>query len=149
MERLTRWVIYIGMGIGLSLFTLLLFVSIPFLLEHPLEQWQKIGDDKDSSKSELQAKFQGHPAYKLMYERFPDAKEEMSYYGEKSGRMRVGVMNFDTNNYLVLHLNYRSHEDLVEAHVECMNISDVTSETVDSLFAEEFIQNTGCLNAAP
>ena len=79
-----------------------------------------------------------------MYERFPDAREDFTHDGD-SGRMTVGVMNFESNTQLMLNLNYYGHEDKVHAGAQCETESGRDGLYVDSLFVEDFIRNTDCL----
>lgn len=144
MERLSRFAIYLGIGIGVTFFILFLVAALPSILENSIDQWERL-DKSDNSEEELRAKFVEHPSYKAMYERFPDAKEEISYHGRGNGNMKVGVMNFESNNQLILDLYYNDYEDKVNANAYCNTSSDRNRMHADGLFAEDFIRNTNCL----
>ena len=60
------------------------------IIENSADQWERL-DKNDNSEEELRIKFQEHPAYAAMYERFSDAKEEITYYGRGNGNMRDGT----------------------------------------------------------
>ena len=144
MERLSRFAIYLGIGIGVTFFTLFLVAALPSILENSVDQWERL-DKSNNSEEELRAKFVEHPSYMAMYERFPDAKEEISYHGRGNGNMKVGIMNFENNNQLILDLYYNDYEDKVNANAYCNTNSDRNRMNADGLFAEDFIRNTDCL----
>lgn len=144
MERVTKSATYLGMGVVSSLFVLFLIMALPTMLDDALERW----DDGVAAEQKIRTLFYEHPAYKAMYERFPDAKEEMEYHHAHRGQMRVGVMNFETDSHLILSLNYRGYADVISAQVRCVTDSEVTSESADSLFVEDFIRITDCVDAA-
>lgn len=148
MEKITKSAIYLGMGVVSALFVLFLIVAVPHMLDDALDRWEKMGAPDDAAEQELRTKFQEHPAYKAMYERFPDAKEELEYYSNQ-GQIKVGVMNFETNSNLILHMDYTEWRDTITIHAECVTNSEVTSKSADSLFVEDFIKRTDCVDAAP
>lgn len=146
MERLAKSAIYLGMGIVSSLFVLFLIMALPTMLDDAFDRWEWTDDDAVEQK--MREKFSEHPAYKAIYERFPDAKEEMESYRASHGTMRIGVMNFETNSHLILYLDYSNYGDNMHARAVCVTDSEVTSESADSLFVEDFIRRTGCVDAA-
>ena len=146
MERLSKFAIYLGIGIGVTFFILFLIAALPSIIESSVDQWERL-DKNDNSEEELRIKFQEHPAYTAMYERFPDAKEEITYHGRGNGNMRVGVMNFENNHQLILDLHYNSYENKVNANAHCNTNFDRHRMNADGLFAEDFILNTNCLDA--
>jgi hypothetical protein len=143
MERLSKFAIYLGIGMGITLFVLFLYAAIPGIIQSSTSQWEQLENNR-KSESELKAKFQKHPAYFAMYERFPDAKEEFLYQGGGNGNMRVGIMNYETNKQMILEMYYNNYEDRINASVSCMG-NNSESTYADSLFAEDFIKNTNCL----
>jgi hypothetical protein len=144
MEKLSKFAIYLGIGMGVTFFVLFLFAAIPGIIQNSIQQWEQL-DSQSKSEEELKAKFQNYAAYLAMYERFPDAKEELTYHGGGNGNMRVGVMNFETNKQLILDMYYNSYEDRVTANVNCIGNNSEGMNT-DTLFAEDFIKNTNCLD---
>ena len=144
MEKLSKFAIYLGIGMGVTFFVLFLFAAIPGIIQNSIQQWEQL-DNQSKSEEELKAKFEKHAAYQAMYERFPDAKEELTYHGGGNGNMRVGVMNFETNKQLILDMYYNSYEDRVTAAVNCIGNNSEGMNT-DTLFAEDFIKNTNCLD---
>ncbi len=144
MERLSKFAIYLGIGIGVTVFVLFLIAAVPSILENSVRDWERL-DRGTHSEEELRAKFAEHPSYEAMYERFPDAKEDFTHYGRGDGSMRVGVINFENNNQLILELDYHDHGDKVRARAYCETESDRDGLYADSLFAEDFIRNTDCL----
>ena len=76
-RRLTKIAFYVGIGIAVSVFALFLIWSLPVVIGHTGNQWERLGNtDTDRSNGETLAKFQGHPAYVAMYERFPRSRGE-------------------------------------------------------------------------
>ena len=124
MERLTKIAFYVGIGIAVSVFALFLISFLPFVIGNAGNEWERLGD-AGRSDGEILAKFQEHPAYVAMYERFPGAVEKVAYHEDGGGSMEVGAMNFENNSQLVL-----------QTHI-------------NDLFAESFIRNTDCLDTVP
>lgn len=75
----------VGIGIATSVFALFLVSALPNIIENTANQWWMLGD-AGMSEEALLAKFQEHPAYAAMYERFPDAVEVV-YRGNGAGSM--------------------------------------------------------------
>ena len=100
MERLTKIAFYVGIGIAVSVFALFLISFLPLVIGNAGNAWERLGDT-GRSDGETLAKFQEHPAYVAMYERFPGAVEKVEYH-EGGGSMEVGAMNFENNSQLVL-----------------------------------------------
>ncbi len=142
MERLSRFAIYLGIGIGLTFFVLFLVAALPSILDNSIREWERL-DKSGTGEEELRVKFSEHPAYAAMYERYPDANEEFDYYERGDGSMTVGVMNFETDAQLTLSMRYDSHRDSIRADARCSTPSD--HRDVDGLFAEDFIRATDCL----
>lgn len=144
MERLSKFTIYLGIGMGVTVFILLMISILPFILEQSMNQWERL-DRNPSSKEELRAMLVEHPSYAAMYERYPDAKEEFTYHAGNHGSLSVGVMNFDTNNKLRLNLNYDEYNDSVNAYARCDSDTDRHVSSADGLFVEDYIRNTKCI----
>ena len=146
MERLIKIAFYVGIGIAVSVFALFLIWSLPVVIGHTGNQWERLGNtDTDRSNGKTLAKFQEHPAYVAMYERFPGAVEKVEYLEDGGGSIEVGAMNFENNGQLVLHMYYIYSND-VHAEVTCMNDAMDRQTYADDLFAESFIRNTDCLD---
>ena len=75
MERLTKTAFYVGIGIAVSVFALFLISFLPFVIGNAGNAWERLGDT-GRSDGETLAKFQEHPAYVAMYERFPGGRGE-------------------------------------------------------------------------
>ena len=144
MERLTKIAFYVGIGIAVSVFALFLISFLPFMIGNAGNAWERLGDT-GRSDGETLAKFQEHPAYVAMYERFPGAVEKVEYLEDGGGSMEVGAMNFENNGQLVLRMYYIYSND-VHAEVTCMNDAMDRQTYADDLLAERFIRNTDCLD---
>ena len=147
MERLQRIAYYVGIGVVISIFALFLVSALPDIIENSARQWGMLGDAGKSEEA-LLAMFQKHPAYAAMYERFPDAVEEFVSHENGVGSIEVGAMNFESGSQLKLHLFYHVSSDRVNVNVICMNGALDGPTHIDGLFAEDFIRNTDCLDAA-
>lgn len=147
MERLARFALYLAIGIGITVFGLFLFSILPHIIENSWRDWERL-DEGDASSDEIYAKMTAHPAYLAMYEVYPDAKEEFTYIDKWDSRIQVGVMNFETQNKLVLNLDYSEYKSKTDAYVHCDTSEDRPRMSADGLFAEDFIRNTDCLEAA-
>ena len=143
MEKLSKFAIYLGIGIGVTFFSLFLYTALPGIIENSANQWERL-DRSNNSEEELRKKFKKHPAYNAIHERFSEVREELNYHGGGSGNMRVGVMNFENGNQLILNMYYNDYDDRVEAHVNC-EIPNSRGMSADGLFAVDFIKNTNCL----
>ena len=89
---------------GVTLFSLLLFAVLPSIIQNAGSDWEQIVNSGDQSDEKLLAIFESHPAYIAMYETYPDAKQELNSRGRGNGILQVGIMNFETNNQLVLEM---------------------------------------------
>ena len=147
MERLPRFALYLAIGIGITIFVLFLIASLPFIIEDSWEKWKRL-DRMDMPPDEIYSMMAAHPAYLAMYEVYPDAKEEFVYRDRGDASLQVGVMSFDTQNQLILDLDYSTYQDRTRAYVYC-NVGESHREMgADGLFAEDFIRNADCLGAA-
>ena len=145
MERLPRFAWYLGIGMAITLFVLFLITALPGIIENSWINWEMLHKG-DNLKEEIYARFVEQPTYVAMYDRFPDAKEELNFHNHRDINMKVGVMNFETQNQLMLYLNYNEYDDKVHASVYC-NVNSASHKLdTDGLFVEEVIQNTNCLD---
>ena len=147
MDRLARFALYLAIGVGITIFVLFLIASLPFIIEDALHQWERL-DRSDRSQDEIYSKMAEHPAYLAMYEVYPDAKEEFTYRDRGNAKLQVGVMNFETQNRLTLDLRYSAYDDRTHANVYCSVGEDRREVSAEGLFAEGFIRNVDCLEAA-
>ncbi len=144
MEKLSKIAVYMGMGMGVTLFALLLVSALPGVYQNTVHEWESL-DEGFISEEGARAMFEEHSAYVAMYERFPDASEKFSYNGRNNAEMMVGKMNFENNHSLTLDLHYSSNRENVRAFVHC-NIPDGPhNKSANDLFAEDFIRDTDCL----
>lgn len=141
LERIQRLAYYLGIGMAVTLFVLLLIAAVPNLVQDT----DYAGTDARTD-AELLAMFTAHPAYSAMYERFPDAAEEFEVHGRGDGSLRVGVMDFESGTQLILYMNV--HGRNVYANIECIDTEE-PRVVVDGLFAVEYIKITDCLERAP
>ena len=95
-------------------------------------------------REEALALLQADPAYVAMYERFPEAVERFTHSERNNGEMEVGVRNPDTAMSLVLRM-YTYAVGISHITVTCEYGAGGHEESVDGLFAVEFIKTTDCL----
>ena len=139
----------VGISIAVSVFVLFLYSAVPQMIQH--NGWDKF-DLIPINDEEMLEKFKGHPAYAAFYERFPDAKEELSYNkNQNQGDLQVGIRNFETGVELVLQLNYNGYNDDVNAHINCHveNLNELgidrSNMRANGLFVVDFIEYTECM----
>lgn len=147
MERLPRFALYLAIGVGITIFVLFLVSILPFIIEDSWDRWKRL-DRMNMSPDEIYSKMTAHPAYLAMYEVYPDAKEEFVYRDRGDASLQAGVMSFETQNQLILDLDYSTHQDRTRAYVYCSVGGDHRTMSADGIFAEGFIRNTDCLGAA-
>ena len=147
MERLPRFALYLAIGIGMTVFALFLFSILPFIIENSWDEWKRL-DRNDRTLDEVYSEMTAHPAYLAMYEVHPDAKEEFTYRDRGNANLQVGVMSFETQNQLILEMHYSEYDGRTDAYVYCKLGEDRREMSADGLFAEDFIRNTDCLEAA-
>jgi len=129
-----------GITIAIMTFGLLLFTFISNTMEQ--------AEHAEMTEEEFMEKIAEHPAYAAMYERFPDAVEEVSLDG-RVGDVKVGHINTDTGNSLILSMSYHARNSQLYGHIVCnvQNSDDRIQDTSqDLLFAASFIKYTTCLD---
>lgn len=145
MERLVRAAVYLGMGIGVTLFGLLLFSILPHILDNSFDDWNRLFV-ADLSEEETLEKFQQHPAYLAMYERFPDASQQVTFDKYFDGHMEIGAMNSSNGHQLILDMRYVEHEQRIRTHLYCNTLTDTQNFATNDLFVADEIKNTDCLD---
>lgn len=136
MEILKNVAYGTGIVIAVSLFILFLVSFVPNLGN----EWDRNNLDREEALALLQTQ----PAYVAMYERFPESVERFTHSEHNSGEMEVGVRNPDTAMSLVLRM-YTYWDGISHMTVTCENRTTDHEESVDGLFAVEFIKTTDCL----
>ncbi len=129
-----------GITIAIMIFGLILFSFISGMVE----QTEYI----EMTEEEFMERVAEHPAYAAMYERFPDAVEEVNL-GKRGGEVSVGHINMDTGNSLVLKMSYYASNSHLDGQIRC-NVQNpdyhVQDMYQDLLFAASFIKSTTCLD---
>ena len=141
MEILKNVAYGTGIVIAISVFILFLVSFVP----HLGNEWDRADLDRGSlDREEALALLQTHMAYVAMYERFPESVERFTHSEHNGGEMEVGVRNPDTAMSLVLRM-YTYWDGISHMTVTCENRTTDHEESVDGLFAVEFIKTTDCL----
>lgn len=149
MVTLKKIAYCIGIGISLSIFVLFLYSALPNMIQN--SNWDEFDAIPMNNEGMLET-FKEHPAYAAFYERFPDAKEELSYATNSNhSELEVGIRNFETGVELVLSMNYNKYNDDVNVHINC-NVGNPLELGINSsslrangLFVVDFIEYTECL----
>ena len=153
MEKLPKIAIYLAIGIGVTIFGLLLYSILPHMIQNSANDWERAIGGMAETDEKILALFEGHPAYIAFYETYPDAKQELNSRGRGDGNLQVGVMNFDTGNQLLLEMYYDKWNDSVRVNVRCNVMGDNGDRHrnlyAEGLFAEDFIRNIDCLDVTP
>ena len=136
MDKLKMISYYVGIGITISLFVILIISIGP----HLFNGW----DDGDLGSEEVLALMQAEPTYQAMYERYPDAVEIFSFSDHGNAEMNVGKRNPETGSSLVLSI-YVYGDGTIRPSVNCDNGDGSQPEHVRDLFAEEFIRTADCV----
>ena len=143
MQRLQKIAYFVGIGIAVSVFFMVLYSFLPMMIQN--NQWDNL-DGFNISEEELLKRFQAEPAYLAFYAKYPDAKEELNY-NRHGGSMQVGAVNFEKNNTLRLHLNYNDYDERINVNVNCETQNNTERNMyADGLFAIDFINQTNCLD---
>jgi len=147
LERLPRFAIYLGIGIALVIFTMFLYSVIPSIIQN--NEWERLGDGATESDEKLLELFEAHPAYVTFYEAYPDAKQEFEPRQRGNGNLKVGTMNFETGDQIILEFHYNKWDKRINVNVRCniMNDEDRRNDNLraEGLFAEDFIRNMDCI----
>lgn len=130
---------------GITVFGMFLFVSLPGLIEYNGAEWERILNDNEI-ENEFLSMFESHKSYIAMYEKYPNATQEYTSNERGEGHLSVAVMNYETNNHLTLNLSFYSHNNNIQSHVMCYNADDDNTQYIDSPLDEDFIRNGNCLD---
>jgi len=144
MERLSKIAIYMGMGIAISIFVLIVISIMPHIIDQINDRWNKV---IPLSKQEIMEKFENTESYILFVEKYPDHGRYIDL-DRNGGRIELTAMNFETFNELRLELRYyKNHgNDDVREEISCSNdLKDVYYQIRGSL-ASQFIEKVNCLS---
>lgn len=142
MEKLTKFVIYLGIGMVVTLFGMLLYATLPNLIINGTQDVDNY--DHILSEEELLVLFESQPAYIAMYEKYPDAQQKLDTYIDGDAELRVGKINFKTNIELVLVMDYGERDRMVWIKIECSNTINGYKSFSAGLFADDYIRNGKC-----
>lgn len=147
MERLPKIAIYLAMGIGLTIFSLILFMALPNMIENSSRDWERAMRDSMTDE-DLKALFYAEPAYTIFKEKYPNATESFRDRGD--GRLFLIMYNYTNLNEIKLDMRYDSHRQNVSTNISCtINIPGNEREfhrEVDGDGSADFIEKIDCLN---
>jgi len=152
LDKLPRFAICLAIGIGITIFALFMYSILPHIIQNSSNDWDRAIGGIAASDDKILELFEVHPAYIVFYEIYPDAKQELGNRHRGDGNLQVGIMNFDTNNQLVMDMYYDKWADSIRVNVRC-NIMDENGNhnrnlSADGLFVEDFIRHTSCVSGA-
>lgn len=82
-------------------------------------------------------------AYLTIYERYPDAIERINH-NDYQLDIEIGVMNSTSGNQLIMRIYAHSEHDY-NVNARCVDNAGDTFQHADSLFVNEFIRTTDCV----
>lgn len=147
MERLPKFAIYLGMVIGLIIFSIILFTILPHIIENSSRDWERAMGNS-MTKEDLKVLFYAEPAYTVFKEKYPNATESFRDRGD--GRLNLIMYNYTNLNEIRLELRYDSHRQNISTEITCqINIPGNEREMhrgVNGDGAADFIEKVDCLN---
>ena len=142
MEKLSKFAISLGIGLGVTVFALIMISALPHMIENSGRDWDRVANLGTASEETLQT-FKKQPAYAAMYEQYPDAKEEFKYNKGQRSELQVGVFNTENDNHLVLKIG-QDYQQNIFTQIQCMDGEKNTR--VSELFVIDYIQSNSCLS---
>ena len=82
-------------------------------------------------------------AYLAIYERYPGAIERINH-NDYQLEIEIGVMNSTSGNQLIMRIYAHSEHDY-NVNAQCVDSAGDTLRHADSLFVNEFIRTTDCV----
>ena len=148
MDKLPKVAIYLGIGIGVTMFVLFLFSILPHIIENAERDWNR-AMGSNHTEEELKAMFYAHPSYSAFKEKYPDASESFETWNRGEGRLNLAMYNYENLNEIRLDLSYDEYRQNVEARVICQvhipgTDRDMHREMEGDGIAD-FIQKVNCL----
>ena len=143
MEKLSKFAIYLAIGIGIVIFSLFLYSILPHIIENSGRDWDRATKSGMLSEEILQL-FKEEPAYIAMLDKYPDAKEEFKFNKPQRSELQVGVYNTENDNQLVLKIWYDYNQN-ISTYLECIPGNGDDRLKISGLFVINYIQNNTCL----
>ena len=131
----------VGLIVVITIFAIALYAIVPGILHiNNSEDFEKTDD-------EVMKIFQNDPAYVAIYERFPNAVEELEN-DSRGASLQIGVADFEKgDNMINLELILNRYNGFVERHVFVVLMTLKNSfHPASGPLAIEFIKTTNCLN---
>lgn len=149
MEKLTRFSLYLAIGITITIFALILFSVLPNLIENSSKDW-KSAMNSFITDNELKEMLSAQSAYVVFKEKYPNASENYERWNDEDGRLELIMINYTNFNEIRLQINYDNYLQNVRINVDCtMDINDTPRTMYRKIQGNgvvEFIEKADCLN---
>jgi len=149
MERLGKIAIYLGIGIGVIMFSLLLVSILPHIIESSSRDWERAMGNSMTDE-DFKALFYAEPAYTAFKEKYPDAIESYETRHRGDASLNLMMYNYTNLNEIRLDIRYDSYNQNVDTDVRC-EINVIGAERSIHRNAQgdgvaDFIEKIDCLN---
>ena len=149
MERLPKFAIYLAIGVGVTIFALILYTILPHIIENSSRDWDRaLGNSM--TEEDIKALFYAEPAYILFKEKYPDAIESYDNRHRGDDRLNLVMFNYTNFNEIRLDIDYNRHRDGIDVRVNCQvqipgNERQMHRDAQGD-GAVDFIEKMDCLN---
>jgi len=149
VERLPKFAIYLAIGIGVIIFSLVLFTILPHIIENSSRDWERAMGN-GMTEDDLKAMFYAEPAYLIFKEKYPDAIESYEERRNGEGRINLVMYNYTSFSEIRLDMDYNRHNGNVDVRVNCEvpipgNDREMRRDARGD-GAADFIEKMDCLN---
>ncbi len=149
MDKLPKFAIYLAMGIGVIIFSLILYTILPHIIENSSRDWERAMGN-GMTEDDLKALFYAEPAYSAFKEKYPDAIESYDNRNNRDGRLNLVMYNYTNFNEIKLDIDYNRYSEDVNVRVNCQfNIPGNDRQIhrdAQGVGAVDFIEKMDCLN---
>ncbi len=149
MEKLHKFVIYLAIGIALTIFVLVLYTILPFIIENSSRDWDRVMGT-ELTEDDIKAMFYAEHAYVIFKEKYPDAIESFESREKGEGRIDLVMYNYTNYNEVRLNIDYNRYRENVQVSVNCqVNIPGNERDMRRNAHGDgvvDFIEKMDCLN---
>ncbi|MDH3277178.1 MAG: hypothetical protein OEL77_02975 [Nitrosopumilus sp.] len=151
MEKLPKFAIYLAIGIGITIFALILYSILPHIIENSARDWDRaLGNNL--TEEELKAMFYADPSYTAFKEKYPDATESFESWNRGEGRLQMVMYNYTNFNEIRLDIDYDNYRSKVNVNVNCQITNPFSDRDVhrgvQGSGAVDFIEKVNCLDSS-
>lgn len=149
MEKLPKIAIYLAIGIGLTIFSLLMISILPHIIESSSRDWERaLGNSM--TEEDFKALFYAEPVYTAFKEKYPDAIESFETRHRGDATLNLIMYNYTNLSEIRLDIRYDRYSQNVDTDVRC-EINVIGAErsihrNAQGDGAVDFIEKMDCLN---